>query len=291
MRTRSVLGTAAVLAVLVAGCASGTSGAPEDVPDVEIQNGDQVLWLRPTSACWSFGCFDGPRPDPLESAGEASFLTVRFPKPTWEFSALLTQDLEACQPRQLHADLTPNHDGTWRLGQQGPAGDWAVDVFGYADGQGDVAASFAWTSTGDGELPPATGTLIALADHDGELDSYGIEFYVDGLDETPLQAAASVTITDGAGKTFAVDLPREGDATTCGPSAGSVSFRFPDSQAQAPAQDLVAALGEGPYTYQADLTLDGVTHRGTGSWPAGAPERSLEVGLDFSPALPAWDGT
>lgn len=43
MRTRSVLGTAAVLAVLVAGCASGTSGAPEDVPDVEIQNGDQVL--------------------------------------------------------------------------------------------------------------------------------------------------------------------------------------------------------------------------------------------------------
>ena len=290
MRTRSVLGTAAVLAVLVAGCASGTSGAPEDVPDVEIQNGDQVLWLRPTSACWSFGCFDGPRPDPLESAGEASFLTVRFPKPTWEFSALLTQDLEACQPRQLHADLTPNHDGTWRLDQQGPAGDWAVDVFGYADGQGDVAASFAWTSTGDGELPPATGTLIALADHDVELDSYGIEFSIAGLDHTPLDALATVSVSDSAGQEFVVEVPRSGDAATCGTAAGSASFRFPDSQAQERADELVASLGDGPYAYRVDLTLDGVTHQGRGSWPARAEERSLEVDLTFSPPLPAWDG-
>ena len=290
MRPWSILSTAAALALLMAGCAPGSSGGPEDVPDVEVQNGDQVLWLRPSSACWSFGCFDGPRPDPLESAGTSTELSVRFPKPNWEFSALLTQDLDACQPRELHAQLTSNRDGTWNLQQQGPAGDWVVDVFGFADGEGDVASSFTWTTSADGELPPARGTLIALADHDVELDSYGIEFFVAGLEHTPLDALASVSVSDSAGQEFVVEVPRSGDAATCGTAAGSASFRFSDSQAQDRADELVTALGDGPYAYRVDLTLDGVTYQGRGSWPAGAEERSLEVDLTFSPPLPAWDG-
>ena len=260
------------------------------MPDVEVQVGDQVLWLRPSTACWSNGCFDGPRPDPLESAGTSDHVSIRFPKPAWEFSAVLTQDLGACQPRQLSADLTSNRDGTWELAQQGPAGTWAVDVFGYGDWDGDVAASFAWQTTGDGALPPARNALIALADYDGEVESYGIEFTVLGLPTTPVDATATLTVRDHSGGEFVTEIPRRGDATTCGPSAGSLWFAFADDSTQKQADELVAALGEGPFTYQIDLVLDDVTHVGTGTWPAGAAEQSLEVPLDFTPVLPAWDG-
>ena len=63
-----------------------------------------------------------------------------------------------------------------------------------------MITTFRWTTSRDGALPgPATGSAAVLADHDGELDSYGVEVFVQDLADQPRQAAATVTVTQCAG--------------------------------------------------------------------------------------------
>ena len=56
-----------------------------------------------------------------------------------------------------------------------------MDVF--ARGNGDVITTFRWTTPVSGAMPAeAGGSAAVLADHDGELDSYGVELSVTNLD-------------------------------------------------------------------------------------------------------------
>jgi hypothetical protein len=94
-----------------------------------------------------------------------------------------------------------------------------VDVFGR--GNGDVITTFRWTTPVTGAMPAkASGSAAVLADHDGELDSYGVELSVTNLDVRPARAAAVITVTGASGETTAI-TPRW--HRPCPPRASSSS--------------------------------------------------------------------
>ena len=50
-------------------------------------------------------------------------------------------------------------------------------------------------------------------------------------------------------------------------------------------------IGAGPFTYSVDLTLDGTTYRGAGTWPTDeTPDAAPAVPLTWTPELPSYDG-
>ena len=139
----------------------------------------------------------------------------------------------------------------------GLAGDWDVDVFGRGDG-GDVITTFRWTTPVDGQMPPpASGSAAVLADHDGELDSYGVELGVNNLASRPGRATAAITVSGSDGQTTIE--PRWVSACY---SQGDLWFKAARSRGLAATE-----IGEGPFTYTVTLTLDGTTYTGVGEWP------------------------
>lgn len=108
-----------------------------------------------------------------------------------------------------------------------------------------------------------------LADDDGRVDSYGVELEVTNLARTPREAAATITVRAKTGEdvSFAASRAR----TKCLPE-GSVYWDGADQEGLQ-----AAPLGDGPFTYEVELLLDGV-HFAT--WPSdeiagnGPPSRS-----------------
>ena len=47
-----------------------------------------------------------------------------------------------------------------------------------------------------------------------------------------------------------------------------------------------AKLGDFPFTYDVQLTLDGETYRATATYPDDAEDQSIAVPLEFEPSLP-----
>ena len=128
----------------------------------------------------------------------------------------------------------------------------------------------------------ATGSAAVLADHDGELDSYGVELYVQDLAEQPREASATVTVTSAQGRSVTL-TPRWDDECY---SEGSLSFRASDDQGRRATE-----LGAGPFTYDVALTLDGTTYHGTGTWPDDETEDiAPHVRLTWAPPLPVYAG-
>lgn len=153
----------------------------------------------------------------------------------------------------------------------------------FGQGNGDLAVSFEWTTTVDGPFPEPEAQIGVLADHDGSVDSFGVELSVTNLASTPTNAQATITVTAADGNSLTFDpLPR-----TLGPDCtsieGSVAWNGPLEHGVA-----AAALGPPPFTYDVTVTLDGVAHRAIATWPdeqiAGSEPY---VGLDFDPPLPA----
>ena len=140
-------------------------------------------------------------------------------------------------------------------------------------------------TTEKGSFPDeVTSSLAVLADHDGRLDSYGVELGVSDLARTPRSASAMVTViaTDGTRATIELGSPpRE----RCW-SAGRVSWTAADSVAQE-ATELPGKVFE----YVVQLTLDGATYTGRGTWPTDTNEEiTPAVPLTWAPALPVYRG-
>lgn len=289
---------AALLAVPLTGCgeqgdpethrpdpASGTRAGPVDAdrpPPVTLLLPDGAVDLEPWTYCWSTTCVDGSPGEDLPEAGAPSVVDFAFPEKGWEFTATFSEhDVEAC-PRRIDVPVVASGDGRWRLEPAGPAGTWDVELFGRGDG-GDVATSFTWTTPAAGSLPEeAGGSAAVLADHDGELDSYGVEVAVSDLARHPARASATVTVTGASGRSVTIPTRPQRDCT----AAGSLWFTAPESAGRRAAE-----IGPGPLRYTVELVLDGATYTGRGSWPSGVdPEVAPHVPLRWTPALPVYAG-
>ena len=268
--------------------------APAQLPEVVEWDGDgygppitldldgERIDLDPWTTCYSKGCADGfPRP-PYVDVGQRDAVPFSFPDAGWTFEATFrTGDYDDC-PRAISVPVRKTGERTFEVTPAGPPRRWLVDVFGRGPG-GDVITTFTWTTSGAGALPgPATGSAAVLADHDGELDSYGVELFVQDLVGQPTQASATITVTSAGGESVTLTPTWERECY----SEGSLSFTAPDDEGRRATQ-----LGAGPFTYDVALTMDGTTYHGLGTWPVGETEDTApHVTLTWTPELPAYEG-
>lgn len=295
MRATALL---SVLIVSLAGCAAflpsgsvpaaedggpaGGRGEPGDLerpPPVKVRAGTTEFDLAAWTWCYRSTCADGAPPANPPDVGDAAEVEVSFPLDGWTFDAEFTPAGVPC-PRR-HSVATEQLSGVTHLVRPaGPADTYDVTLFGR--GGGDLFVTFRWTTASDGPMPIPGARLAILADHDGEVDSYGVELELANLASTPESAAAEVTVTAADGNALTFDASR---AEGCWPE-GTVYWDGPAESGLEAAQ-----LGPAPFTYEVVVTLDGMRHVAQASWPADqivGNEPSVKLG--FEPSLPSLGG-
>jgi hypothetical protein len=258
---------------------AGPTTDSDTPPDVVVVGGRNELSLRPWTYCFGNTCADGFPPSPPPDIGSPAEVEIRFPLPDWDFSAIFQAAGSPCARRQS-VQLERSGPTTARLRPVGRAGSYDVTLAGR--GNGDLFVSFRWTTPRAGPMPVPEARLALVADHDGAVDSYGVELEVVNLAASPSSVDASITATASNGRSlsFAPSLPA---TPACGRTEGSIYWDGPDERGLA-----AAALGPAPFTYHVELVLDGVRHVADAAWPddvIGGNEPSVE--LRFEPALPA----
>lgn len=270
--------------------AGGRSDAAEEAggelsppPDVVVRGDGGPVVLHPYTFCYGNGCADGNPPESPPSVGSAPEVTVEFPLPDWTFSATFKAAGEPCAREQV-VELERTAAGRFLLRPAGPAGTYQVDLFGQGDG--DLFVRFLWSTPVDGPLAVPEARLAVLADHDGRVDSYGVELAIANMASTPATATATVTVTAADGEALTFDAVRAPAMQACGDLEGWLYWDGPDASGTA-----AAALGPAPFTYEVVLTLDGVRHVATAVWPDDEIDgNEPSVALTFRPPLPALAG-
>jgi hypothetical protein len=247
-------------------------------PPVTVGFFDQSIELPAWTYCYGDACVDGGPPAEPPNVGNPEQVIVRFPLPGWSFTASFTPAGDECG-RVQQAPLEATGRGEFVLQPAGHAGSYDVTLFGR--GNGSVFVTFRWTTPSDGPLSVPEARLAVLAGHDGPVDSYGVELEVINLARTPKKASARITVRDATGEAVTFQASRA-QREWCFP-VGTVYWDGPDDKGLA-----AAALGQGPFTYEVQLVLDGVRYRATATWPADEiVGNEPSVALDFSPELPA----
>lgn len=246
-------------------------------PPVTVSGGGKTLELKPWTFCYRGACVDGMSPrDPLDVGGTGS-VAVEFPLDGWTFSASFRTVGRDC-PRIQRVTVEQTGAHTHVLEPAGRAGTYDVTLFGRGNG-GDLFVSFRWTTPHDGPMPVPAAVLGVLADHDGEVDSYGVEFGLSGLATSPTSVTAQVTVTAANGQSLTFKPVREMGCI----GEGEVWWNGPES-----AGLQAADLGPAPFTYEVTVLLDGVRYAATAIWPNDQIEgNEPSVSLEFSPPLPA----
>jgi len=247
-------------------------------PPVTVRSGDRSIDLTAWTYCFGNVCADGyPPPDPPD-IGSPSEVAVEFPLSGWSFTASFVPAGKKECGRVQRGPLIETSDGSFVLQPIGHADTYDVTLFG--QGNGDLVVTFRWTTPIDGPLPEPEARLAVLADHDGQTDSYGVELEVSNLASTPEEAQATITVRAVTGEEITFVASR-GDSR-CWPE-GTIYWDGPDKRGLE-----AAPLGEGPFTYEVELVLDGARYAATASWPADViVGNEPSVALEFTPDLPA----
>jgi len=216
-----------------------------------------------------------PPSDPPD-VGETRRIEIEFPLVGWTFDASFVPVGVAC-PRRQTVPVAKSGEHSYVLEPAGPADTYDVTLFGRGDG--DLFVTFRWTTLHDGPMPVPEARLAVLADHDGAVDSYGVELWLSGLRATPRSAIAEVTVTAANGRFLSFEAVRGRGCS----GEGTVYWDGPDR-----AGLRAARLGPAPFTYDVAVVLDGVQYRARAAWPADEIDgNEPSVELKFSPALPA----
>jgi hypothetical protein len=273
-----------------AGSEESTTEAPsveptfESPPPVTLRFRDGSTDLVPYTYCYRSACVDGIPPAEPPYVGSPEEVIVEFPLEGWSFTASFRPAGDECG-RVQEALLEVTGGGSLLLRPAGYADTYDVTLFGRGGsnvdwGGGDLFVTFRWTTPTDGPLPEPRARLAILADHDGEVDSYGVELDVANLAATPTDASATITVRAETGDALTFKATRA--KRNCLPE-GTVYWDGPDDQGLA-----AAALGEGPFTYEVELVLDDVRYVASATWPGDEiTGNEPSVALHFFPDLPA----
>ena len=268
-------------------------GETREPPTIRVTGDGTTLELTITTTCWidfigsdgtySDYCADGFRApvDDLQRVSGTGPLFVEFPVAEWEFSATTTLfgKNEECGRSQTEplARIAPT---VHELVPQGFAGSYIVDVYGSGQG-GDVVSSFVWEMTVDGVLPVPKANMGLLWFDDGQVTTYAADMSISGLAITPDSASATVIVTAANGASTEVRYVEDRPEGCRSPGLVKLDVNRSDALR-------AAALGEAPFTYDVELTMDGTVYRATATWPRDEfVDHSGYVPLNFDPALPA----
>lgn len=228
------------------------AGDLEAPPPVTIRFFDRSIELEAWSYCYGNGCADGMPPENPPDVGNPDEVIIEYPLEGWSFTASFTRAGQECG-REFPTELEPLGDGRFLLRPAGYAATYDVTLFGR--GGGDLATTFRWTTPTDGVLPEPEARLAVLADHDGKVDSYGVELMLTHLARVPEDASATVTVraTNGEDVTFEAKRARGG----CW-ADGTVYWDGPDAEGKA-----AANLPGERFTYEVELRLGSERHVAT----------------------------
>lgn len=251
-------------------------------PPFRIQYDGRELALAAHTYCYGNGCVDGVLREPVD-IGSPGELRVFVPVPGFDLGVHLREasgrEVDPCGGRGFAAPVEDLGDGWYLLRPSGPAGTYDVELF--ASGGGDMVSVLRWTTPTDGPSPTPSARLALIADNDGRPDSYGLELSIEDLESAPDDASATIAVTAANGRSLTFAATR---ATGTCQGADTVLFDGPDAKAKE-----AARLGGFPFTTIVTLTLDGVEHTATATYPDDEIEgNEPSVSLEFEPALPAW---
>ena len=305
MRSRSSVVVVMVLVVLVTACTSSTGGAGSatpatnrstgaeiadapaiemhgDVPTVAVRSPVRTLQLVPFTYCLAGRCVDG-FPTHQGSVGRSESVAIRSTANTTIHVTMSAGTPPPDQPfagapcgRTFSTTLRADNDGRATLMPLGPAGSYRVGLFVNPAAGGDLAVSFDWITTRPGPTNVPRSEVSILANHDGSVDSYGVEFGAptwrprrrrDG--QRPYHCGRRRGDDDG--------LTRRTDQCT----EGTVAFtRRTQPGCRPHDQD----QSRSPTTSRS--VLDGVRHTARAVWPRDVdPDCSPCVPLRYSPPL------
>ena len=252
-------------------------GDLEAPPPVTVSALDKTIELPAWTYCYKNGCIDGAPPSDLAHVGSPDEVIVEFPLADWSFTAYFTPSGQKCG-RSQEVPLESSGNGTFLLQPAGSADVYDVTLFGRGDGS--LSVTFQWATPIDGPLPEPEARAAIVSGEEGHPVSYGVELELTNLAETPDEASATITVEahDGDSITFEAERARQ----HCWPE-GTVYWDGPDDKGLQAAE-----LGDGPFEYTVELTLDGQRYVGTGTWPMDEIRgNEPSVSLDFNPDLPS----
>jgi hypothetical protein len=256
---------------------------------------DRDITLRAWTTCWSGPpnlfrhssayCADGAPglSGTLDDVGSPEAVEFWFGMPGWKFDVGFKQLGTDC-PHTWTVPAVTTGRQTFRATPAGPPGRYQVTLEGRGK-QGDVFMSFVWTTPSAGPANQPTGYLALITEHDGDLDSYGVELGISHLRDQPVRSSAVVTATAANGESRSVRVDRADDGSGRGCyDAGSLFFTRGDEVGKQ-----FLGLGPAPFTYEVALTLDGTTYTGTATWPRDEKkDEAPNTALTFDPPLPAY---
>lgn len=220
--------------------------------------------------CYGATCADGIPPEDPHDVGSPDQVVVDFPLVDWDFAASFEEVGEEC-PRLHDVELEDRGGGTHVLTPAGSAGTYDVTLFGKGDG--DLFVTFRWTTPIDGALNGPEARVGVLADHDGRLDSYGVELELRDLATTPTEANARIDIVDGDGNELTTIVLDDDDRTEdhgdgdCVVESNLAWYLDVEASGRTSAEWQKVSSDDGPFTYDVDVELDGTLHRATATWP------------------------
>ncbi len=265
--------------------AAGEAGPIGDGPPPVVVTGENApIALEAWTYCFGTACVDGMPPAQPADVGSPAVVIIEFPLDDWSFEAEFVVTAGGECPRRQSVPVEQTAPGQYLLEPAGHADAYDVTLFGRGDGGGgDLFVTFRWTTPADGPMPLPEARIAVLADHDGQVDSYGIELELSDLAVTPREASAEVTVTAADGESLSFSATR---APGC-MAEGTVYWDGPDE-----AGLRAAMLGPAPFTYLVEVVLYGTQHAATAAWP-GDQIAGYEpsVSLEFDPPLPALTGS
>lgn len=253
----------------------------DDPPQFHVMTADGQVDLRPWTICGPNYCADGfPDDKNLVDVGRVDHIDFGFDLSGWEFRSITFRELGTDCPRAISVDATKTGERTFQIDPAGPAGRWAVDIFGRGP-TGDAVTTVEWTTTETGTLgPPARGVAAVLADVDPGLSSYGVELSLNHLDAWYPDASATVEVISDTGGSVTIPLRLNG---RCG-YEGDMFFTAAQEAGMA-----ATRIGSEPFRYVARVELGGTTYVGTGTWPDDLIRGyHPNIRLRWTPALPGY---
>ena len=284
---------------LVAGCGDAAAIRDRAETSREVTDRPPPLTLYGTQGeveldAWSFcffaeaedgssnrgSCADGAPPEHPPELRADDAATFAFPLDGWDFSADFHPAGERADRCRREWSTPVRQEGDrYVIPVVVPAGTWDVDVFGRGEPGNDLTTTFRWVTAGAAQTetgvtgtaffigPPSLGTPMTAPSPTVRLS---------GLATEPAEASARFRLTASGGEELALELRLAPGRCA---RDGVVSFVTPTGPSE------IDLSGAPPFTYAVDVTLDGVTSTGTGTWPDDLVANGDELELTFDPPI------